>query len=84
MTFNFHASAQLYLGRDQLSAMAQGPRQFRFAAKALRFACEEAAPVSLHGASLVVDGKTYKAAQMWELYRSPANPLSREAALQAA
>src|SRR5690606_1325050 len=51
---DFLAAAELYLGSDRQSAAAHGPRMFRSAAKALRFAIEEAAPVSLHGAGLRV------------------------------
>lgn len=47
-----NAPGQLFLGTDHATALAQGPRQFRTAANAIRFAIEHAAPVSLRGARL--------------------------------
>lgn len=52
-------SAQLYLGRDWPTAQSLGPRRFRTAAKALCFAFEHAAPVSLRGARLLVGGRVF-------------------------
>jgi len=52
-------SAQLYLGRDWPTALSLGPRRFSSAAKALCFAFEHAAPVSLRGARLLVAGRTF-------------------------
>ena len=79
MTFpNYHARAELYLGSDRPTAMAQGGRTFATAAQALRFAFEEAAPVSLHGAMLKVGGMTYAGTDLAALYRSPAFPLPRK------
>ena len=52
-------SAQLYLGRDWHTALSLGPRRFSCAAKALRFAFEHAAPVSLRGARLLVAGRIF-------------------------
>ena len=52
-------SAQLYLGRDWQTAQLLGPRRFTSVAKALRFAFEHAAPVSLRGARLLVAGRTF-------------------------
>ena len=73
MTFpNYHARAELYLGSDRSTAMAQGGRSFATAAQAIRFAFEEAAPVSLHGAMLSIGGATYAGADLAALYRSPA------------
>lgn len=52
-------SAQLYLGGDWQTALALGPRRFRSATHALRFAFEHAAPVSLRGAKLLVAGRAF-------------------------
>ena len=75
---DFLAAAELYLGSDRPSAMAQGPRAFGSAAKALRFAIEEAAPVSLRGARLRMGGKTFARADMLALYNSRRYPLARK------
>lgn len=80
-TINFEAEAALYLGRDWRTALAQGSRRFSSAAKAIRFALEEAAPVSLHGALLVVEGRTYSPDQLQSLYKDGGYPLSRKAEL---
>ena len=79
MTFpNYHARAELYLGSDRSTAMAQGGRSFATAAQAIRFAFEEAAPVSLHGAMLSIGGATYAGADLAALYRSAEFPLPRK------
>lgn len=75
---DFHVAAELYLGSDKQTAMAQGPRAFTSAAKALRFAIEEAAPVSLRGARLAVGAKTFARADMLALYRSRSYPFARK------
>ena len=75
---DFLAAAELYLGSDRHNAMAHGPRTFRSAAKALRFAIEEAAPVSLRGARLTIEGKTFARADMLALYNSRRYPLVRK------
>ena len=75
---DFLAAAELYLGSDRTNAMAHGPRAFRTVANALRFAIEEAAPVSLQGARLNVAGKTFARTDMLALYRSSRYPLSRK------
>ena len=75
---DFLAAAELYLGSDRLSAMAQGPRAFGSAAKALRFAIEEAAPVSLRGARLRIGAKSFARADMLALYNSRRYPLARK------
>ncbi|KQN70008.1 MULTISPECIES: hypothetical protein [unclassified Devosia] len=49
---------QLFLGTNVENAFAQGGRRFSSAAKAVRFAMEQAAPVSLRGAMLKVEGET--------------------------
>ena len=76
--FDFQAPAALYLGSDWHAAAAQGSRRFRTAAQALRFAIEEAAPVSLKGASLELNGQRHSNDQMVWLYRSPDYPLPRK------
>jgi hypothetical protein len=75
---DFLVAAELYLGSDSHSALAQGPREFRTAAKALRFAIEEAAPVSLRGARLTFGGKSFARADMLALYHSQHYPLARK------
>ena len=78
MTYpDFHARAELYLGSDRHTAIAQGARTFATAAQAVRFAFEEAAPVSLHGAMLKVGDATYAGDDLAALYRSTAFPLPR-------
>ena len=78
MTYpDFHARAELYLGSDRHTATAQGARTFATAAQAIRFAMEEAAPVSLRGASLRVGDTTFARDEIDALYRSPAFPLPR-------
>ncbi|MBS3849743.1 hypothetical protein PSC71_07070 [Devosia sp. J2-20] len=76
--FDFQAPAALFLGSDWHVAAAQGSRKFRTAAQALCFALEEAAPVSLKGASLEVNGKRYSNHEMIWLHRSPDYPLPRK------
>lgn len=78
---DFLAAAELYLGSDRQSATAHGPRAFGSAAKALRFAIEEAAPVSLRGARLTMGGKTFARADMLALYNSRRYPLARKTAV---
>lgn len=79
MEQTFNTPAELYLGRDFTTAEAQGPRTFSSAAKAIRFAIEEAAPVALHGAMLKTAGKTYRGQELRQLYRSHSYPLARKA-----
>ena len=78
---NFLAAAELYLGSDRHTAAAQGPRSFRTAAKALRFAIEEAAPVSLRGARLKVGERVFARNDMLALYNSRRYPLARKNAV---
>jgi hypothetical protein len=78
-TQDFLAAAELYLGSDRQSAVAQGPRAFSTAAKALRFAIEEAAPVSLRGARLLIGGRSFAKNDMVALYNSRHYPLDRKA-----
>ncbi len=79
-TQDFLAAAELYLGSDRQSAAAQGPRAFSSAAKALRFAIEEAAPVSLRGARLRVGTRSFAKNDMLALYNSRHYPLDRKKA----
>jgi hypothetical protein len=78
---DYVAAAELYLGSDQSSAAALGPRAFKSAAKALRFAIEEAAPVSLRGARLVIGNRSFAKADMLALYHSHRYPLARKVAV---
>ena len=78
---DFLAAAELYLGSDRPSALAHGPREFRTAAKALRFAIEEAAPVSLRGARLRIGERNFSRADMLALYNSRRYPLVRKNAV---
>lgn len=78
-TIDFNAEAALYLGRDWRTARAQGSRRFPSAAKAIRFALEEVPPVSLHGARMVVGGKSYWPRDLQKLYGDNAYPLHRKA-----
>jgi hypothetical protein len=75
---DFNARAELYLGSDHASAQAEGARHFRTAANALRFALEEAAPISLRGASLVVGNLTLSPTQMGTIYNARNYPLVRK------
>jgi hypothetical protein len=74
---NYLAPAELYLGSDHHTAQAQGPRSFRTAAQAIRFAVEEAAPVSLRGARLIVGNDTWSGRDLHWLHGSPDYPLQR-------
>jgi hypothetical protein len=76
--YDYDAAAELYLGSDWTNASAQGPRQFGSAAKALRFAIEEAAPVSLRGARLTIGQRNFARDDMLALYRSRHYPLVRK------
>lgn len=69
-TIHLDAPGDLFLGSDVESAQAQGPRRFRTAANAIRFAMEHAAPVSLRGATLNVRGITLSATQIRSLHRT--------------
>ena len=80
---DYLAAAELYLGSDRESAASHGPRAFRCAAKALRFAIEEVAPVSLRGARLTIGDKSFGPAGILALYRSRRYPLARKGAVQA-
>lgn len=75
---DYQAAADLYLGSNIESANAEGPRGFSTAAKALRFAIEEAAPVSLRGARLTIGKRSFDRDEMLALYRSRNYPLARK------
>ena len=64
---------QLFLGTNAESARAAGARRFNSAAKAIRFAMEQAAPVSLHGAQLCVGSRRYGSRQIRNLHRQLAD-----------
>jgi hypothetical protein len=78
---DYFSAAELYLGSNRQAANAQGPRIFRSIAAALRFALEEAAPVSLRGARLKVGRRTFAPAAMLALYNSETYPLARKNAV---
>ncbi len=69
-----NANAALYLGSDWQNAQNEGARIFPTAAQAVRFAMEEAAPVSLRGALMVVDGRRFSGGEIADLYRSENYP----------
>lgn len=63
-----NAPGDLFLGSDIVTARAQGARRFTQAAKAIRFAMEQAAPVSLRGARLHIGGTTLGPRQIRHLH----------------
>lgn len=71
---DMNARAALYLGSDWRNAHTEGARIFPTAAQAIRFAMEEAPPVSRRGALLVVEGRSFDGAAVAELYQSPRYP----------
>ncbi|MDC9823307.1 hypothetical protein PRN20_06155 [Devosia sp. ZB163] len=71
---SFAAPGKLFLGSDVDTALAQGPRTFRTAANAIRFAMEHAAPVSLRGAMLIVGKRSYGPDQIRSLHRALPQP----------
>lgn len=80
---NYTAEAALYLGSDWQTALHHGARTFPSAAKAIRFALEEAAPVSLRGALMVVNGRPYSPGEMQSLYHSGTYPYARKSEIEA-
>lgn len=68
-THILNSPSELFLGSDVATALAQGARRFSSAAKAVRFAMEQAAPVSLHGAMLKIDGQTLGPDQIRSLHQ---------------
>ncbi|WMT91911.1 hypothetical protein [Pelagibacterium sp. H642] len=73
-----NARAALYLGSDWHSAKQEGSREFPTAAKAVRFAMEEAAPVSLRGARMIVGDRSFAGEDIADFYRSSAYPFERK------
>ncbi|WMT92569.1 hypothetical protein [Pelagibacterium sp. H642] len=73
-----NARAALYLGSDWHSAKQEGAREFPTAAKAVRFAMEEAAPVSLKGARMIVGERWFAGNAIADLYRSSEYPFERK------
>jgi HEPN domain-containing protein len=75
MTTDFlNSPGELYLGSDREIALAQGSRHFRSAAKAIAFAVEQAAPVSLRGALLRVGDQVFERRQIIDLHRRMGSP----------
>ena len=77
-THILNSPSELFLGSDVATALAQGARRFSSAAKAVRFAMEQAAPVSLRGARLRISDRDFSRADMLALYRSRRYPLARK------
>jgi hypothetical protein len=65
-----NAPGTLFLGSDAATARAQGPRHFRTAARAVRFAVEHAAPVSLRGASLTIGRSRFGGTEIKRLHQA--------------
>ena len=80
--FDYLARAELFLGSDWDTATSLGSRAFRRAANALRFAFEEAAPISLRGARLTVGERQFAGQDLKRLYTSHYYPLPRRHAGQ--
>jgi hypothetical protein len=76
--FDYLARAELHLGSDWESATLLGARAFRHAASALRFAFEEAAPVSLRGARLRIGERQFSGNELMGLYTNRNYPLPRK------
>lgn len=64
-----NAPGDLFLGSNLATAEALGPRRFSTVAKAVRFAMEHAAPVSLRGAMLRVGDRTLGPRQIRRMHR---------------
>ncbi|WP_127144845.1 hypothetical protein [Pelagibacterium montanilacus] len=75
---DLNSRAALYLGSGWENAREQGARAFPTAAQAIRFAMEEAPPVSRRGALMVVDGRSCSGADIEDIYRSRAYPYPRK------
>jgi len=78
MRTHFSAPADLYLGSNHATAIEQGPRSFRSVAHAIRFALEQAAPVSLRGARLRTSAGEFNGEQIKRLYASRDYPFIRK------
>ncbi|WP_055045805.1 hypothetical protein [Devosia sp. A16] len=76
--FDYLARAELYLGSDWETATTLGSRAFRRAAHALRFAFEEAAPISLRGARLRIGDRQFAGHELRGLYTNHNYPLPRK------
>jgi hypothetical protein len=76
--FDYLARAELHLGSDWDTATSLGARPFRRAANALRFAFEEAAPISLRGARLTIGERQFAGRALRRLYTSFDYPLPRK------
>lgn len=76
--FDYLARAELHLGSDWDIATLLGARAFRNAANALRFAFEEAAPISLRGARLRIGKRQFAGHALKALYTSRNYPLPRK------
>ena len=77
----FDDAAELYLGRDPKMARGLGFKRFATAAAAIRFAVEEAAPISLRGATLEVGSARFSGPEIEALYADESYPLPRKAAV---
>ena len=80
MNITHERVAELFLGRDTETAQLQGALRFGTAADAIRFALEQAAPVSLRAARLVVGPDEFKGEEIRQLYAQADFPLRRKAA----
>lgn len=76
--FDYLARAELHLGSDWDTATSLGSRKFRRAAHALRFAFEEAAPISLRGARLTIGDRQFAGHELNGLYNGHHYPLPRK------
>lgn len=79
-SIEMNARAALYLGSDWRNAKQEGARVFPTAAQAVRFAMEEAAPVSLRGARMVVGDRSYAGNDIAALYRGSSYPFRHKIA----
>jgi hypothetical protein len=64
-----NSPGELYLGSDRQTALAQGSRHFRSAARAVTFAVEHAAPVSLRGAMLRIGDQVFEGHEITDLHK---------------
>jgi hypothetical protein len=65
-----NSPGELFLGSDRQTALQQGSRHFRSAAKAVTFAIEHAAPVSLRGAMLRIGDQTFERHGILDLHKA--------------
>lgn len=68
-THMLNAPGELFLGSDIATAFEQGPRRFRTSRNAIRFAMEQAAPVSLRGALLKIGTHSFGPEQIRSWHR---------------